>query len=176
MLAVPCWLGSDMLLSRWRCVARWSLNAHRFGSGSPDLSRRFSPAIRPCWNPGWDGVWLDEEEPHFIIVNPDDQVVIDRVLIGDRAGPSIGFVIAGCWNVVAEFLRSRGNSKPIIVMRRSFCSWVECSRSSSCAALLVLEPGGQDRRLLPSWMAAFWTRITCPLGTRRHRLTEPWVH
>jgi hypothetical protein len=82
-------------------------------------------------------VWLDEEEPHFVIVGlligrfaggidrfliamPDhadfwdfvvqislransyDRVVIDGVPIGGRAGPSIGFVVAGCltttWN------------------------------------------------------------------------------
>jgi hypothetical protein len=28
--------------------------------------------------------------------NPDDRVVIDRVLIGGRARPSIGSVVAGC--------------------------------------------------------------------------------
>jgi hypothetical protein len=28
--------------------------------------------------------------------NPNDRVVIDRVLIGGRAAPSNGFIIAGC--------------------------------------------------------------------------------
>jgi hypothetical protein len=67
-------------------------------------------------------------------VNPDDRVVVDGVLISGRAGPSIGFVVAGCltatWNVVTAFSRPRGNSKPVVIMRRSSYSWVECSRSS----------------------------------------------
>jgi hypothetical protein len=28
--------------------------------------------------------------------NPDDRVVVDEVPIGDRVGPSIGSVVAGC--------------------------------------------------------------------------------
>jgi hypothetical protein len=35
-------------------------------------------------------VWIS------IRANPDDRVVIDGVLIGDRAGPSIEFVVADC--------------------------------------------------------------------------------
>jgi hypothetical protein len=73
--------------------------------------------------------------------NPDDRVVIDEIPIGGRVGPSIGFVIAGCltadWNVIAKFLKLRVNSKPIVVVRRTFCSWAGCSRSSSCTALLI---------------------------------------
>jgi hypothetical protein len=46
--------------------------------------------------------------------NLNDRVVIDGVLIGGRIGPSIRYVVAGCliaaWNVVAKFLRRRGNS------------------------------------------------------------------
>jgi hypothetical protein len=30
----------------------------------------FSPAVGPCFGPGCGGVQLDEEEPHFVIVNP----------------------------------------------------------------------------------------------------------
>jgi hypothetical protein len=67
--------------------------------------------------------------------NPKDQVVIDGVSIDSRVRLSIRFVIAGClttaWNVVAEFLRHRWNSKPIAVVHRSSCSWVRCSISSS---------------------------------------------
>jgi hypothetical protein len=57
--------------------------------------------------------------------NPDNQVVVDGVPIGGRAGPSIKFVIAGCLtaalNVIAEFLRPRWNLKPMIIVRRSSC-------------------------------------------------------
>jgi hypothetical protein len=93
--------------------------------------------------------------------NSKDQVVIDAVLIGSRAGLSIRFVVAGClmitWNVVTEFLRPR-------------------SRSSSCATLLVLKPGGQDRRLIPPWIAAFKIGIACPSETAHRRSTASWVH
>jgi hypothetical protein len=65
--------------------------------------------------------------------NPDDPVVVDRVSIGGHAGPSIGFVIAGClttaWNVDTEFFRPWWNSKPMVIVRRSSCSWVGRSRS-----------------------------------------------
>jgi hypothetical protein len=81
--------------------------------------------------------------------NPDGRVV-DGVPIGGRVEPSIEFVVAGCltvtWNVVAEFLRPRGNSKPIIAVRRSSCCWVGCSRSSSCRAMSSPE---QISALLP---------------------------
>jgi hypothetical protein len=89
--------------------------------------------------------------------NPDDRIVVDVVSIGGHVRPSIGSVVAGCltaaWNVVTEFLRSRGNSKSIIIMCRvphflfvrgvlkiivvhhsSYC-WAGCSRSSLCAAV-----------------------------------------
>jgi hypothetical protein len=66
--------------------------------------------------------------------NPDDRVVIDGVPIGGRVGPSIGFVIASClmtaWNVIVGFLRLRWNSKLMVIVRRSFCSWAGCARSS----------------------------------------------
>jgi hypothetical protein len=64
-LAVPCWLGLNMFFLRRWCIACRSLNAHQFWSGSPDLSRRLSPAVKPCWSPGWGGVRPNEEEPHF---------------------------------------------------------------------------------------------------------------
>jgi hypothetical protein len=32
--------------------------------------------------------------------NPEDQVVVDGVLIGSRVGPLIGFVIASCLTIV----------------------------------------------------------------------------
>jgi hypothetical protein len=64
--------------------------------------------------------------------NPKDRVAVEGVLIDGRAGLLIRFVIAGCltaaWNVIAEFLRPQGNSKLIVVMCRSSCSWVWCSR------------------------------------------------
>jgi hypothetical protein len=82
--------------------------------------------------------------------NPDDRVVIDEVPIGGHVGPSTGSVIAGCltaaWNVVAEFLRIRGNSKLIIVVRRISCSWARCSRSSSCATVNDYFP---NRKCMP---------------------------
>jgi hypothetical protein len=54
--------------------------------------------------------------------NPEDRVVVDRVLIGGHVGLSIGSVVAGCLttalNVVVEFLRPRGNpasaSRPLM--------------------------------------------------------------
>jgi hypothetical protein len=89
--------------------------------------------------------------------NSEGRVVVDGLTIDGHAGLSIGFVVTGCltvaWNVVTEFLRRRGNSKSIVVVGRSSCCWVGCSRSSSCVALLVLEPGAQDHRLLPPWLA-----------------------
>jgi hypothetical protein len=67
--------------------------------------------------------------------NPEDRVVIDGVLIDGCAGLLIRFIIAGwltaTWNVVVEFLRPQGNSKPIVIVHRSSCSWAGCSRSSS---------------------------------------------
>jgi hypothetical protein len=80
-----------------------------------------------------------------VMANPDDWVVIDKVLIGGRVRPSIGSVIASwlttAWNMAAEFLRLCGNSKPIIVVCRASCSWAGCSRSSSCAAHFIVESG-----------------------------------
>jgi hypothetical protein len=112
--------------------------------------------------------------------NPDDRVVIDEVPIGGRVGPSIGFVVAGCltaaWNVVAEFLRLRGNSKPIVVVRHTSYSWAGCSRSSSCTTLLIVELGAQDHRRVPLWITTFRTETACLSGTSRHRSTMSWVH
>jgi hypothetical protein len=74
-------------------------------------------------------------------VNLNDRVVIDEVPSSGCVGPLIGSVVASCltaaWNVVAEFLRLRGNLKPIIVTHHSSYCWVGCSRSSSCAALFI---------------------------------------
>jgi hypothetical protein len=71
--------------------------------------------------------------------NPDDRVIINEVLIGSHARPSIGFVIAGCLtialNVVAEFLRPRWNSKSMVIMRHSYCFWAGCSRSSASSTM-----------------------------------------
>jgi hypothetical protein len=82
--------------------------------------------------------------------NPNDWVVVDGVLIYGRAGPSIGFVVAVCptaaWNVVAELLRPRGNSKSIVVVRRSSCFWVGCSRLSSS---LVVNNSVSNRNYVP---------------------------
>jgi hypothetical protein len=51
--------------------------------------------------------------------NSDDRIVINRVPIGGRVGPSIGFIVASCLtaasNTVAELLVS----KPMVIMRRS---------------------------------------------------------
>jgi hypothetical protein len=109
---VPCRLCLNKFLLRWWHVACWSLNAHRFWSVSPDLSRRFTPAVRLWWSLGWSGVRLDEEKPDFIVVdllvayfsgfivqisvraNPGDRVVIDEVPISGRIGPSIRFFVA----------------------------------------------------------------------------------
>jgi hypothetical protein len=70
--------------------------------------------------------------------NPKDWVVIDGVPIGSRNGLSIRFIIAGylmtAWNVVTKFLRPRWNLKLIVIMHRSSCSWVGCSRLSSSPA------------------------------------------
>jgi hypothetical protein len=76
-LAVPCWLSLNKFLLRWWHVACWSLNTHRFCSVSPDLSRRFAPAVGLCWSLDWSGVWLDEDEPDFIIV---DLLIIEYLL------------------------------------------------------------------------------------------------
>jgi hypothetical protein len=112
--------------------------------------------------------------------NPEDRVVVDGVSISGRVGPSIGSVVAGClttaWNVIAEFLRLRGNSKPIIVVRRAFCSWAGCSRSSSCTTFLIVESGAQDCHHAPLWMTTFRTGTACPSGTSRRRSTMLWVH
>jgi hypothetical protein len=74
-------------------------------------------------------------------VNPDDRVVIDEVPIGGHVRPSIRSVVASCqttvWNVVAEFLRLRGNSNPIVVVRRAFCSWVAQDRRHTPLFLLL---------------------------------------
>jgi hypothetical protein len=95
-------------------------------------------------------VWIS------VRANPDDQVVVNEVSIGGRVGLSIGSVVAGCltaaWNVVAEFLRLRGNSMPIVVVRRASCSWAGCSRSSSHTTLLIVEPGAQDRHHTPLFL------------------------
>jgi hypothetical protein len=74
------------------------------------------------------------------MANPEDRVVIDGVLIGGRVGPSIGSVIAGCWNVIVEFLRPRGNLKPIIIVCRSSYCWAECSRSLSSPTVIGSVP------------------------------------
>jgi hypothetical protein len=112
--------------------------------------------------------------------NPDDWVVIDEVPIDGHVRPSIGSVVPGCliaaWNVVAEFLRFWGNSKPIVVVRRAFCSWVMCSRSLSCTTLLIVEPGAQDHRRAPLWTMTFQTGTGCPSGASHRRSTMPWVH
>jgi hypothetical protein len=67
--------------------------------------------------------------------NTDDRIVINGVPISGRVRPSIEFVVAGClttaWNMVTEFLRYLWNSKLIVVMRRSSCSWAGRSRLSS---------------------------------------------
>jgi hypothetical protein len=111
--------------------------------------------------------------------NPDDRVVIDEVPIVGCVGPSIRSVIAGCltatWNVVVEFLRHRGNSKPIVVVHHASCSWAGCSRLSLCTTLLIVEPGAQDRRRVPLWMTTFWTWTACPSGTSHCRSMMPWV-
>jgi hypothetical protein len=116
----------------------------------------------------------------LVRVNPDDRVIVDEVSIGGRVRPSIGSVVASwltaTWNVVTEFLRLRGNSKPIIVVCRASCSWAGCSRSSSYITLLIVEPGAQDRRRAPLWMTTFRTEIACPSGTSRRRSTMSWVH
>jgi hypothetical protein len=112
--------------------------------------------------------------------NPEDWVVVDGVPIGGHVGPSISSVVAGwltvAWNVVAEFLRLRGNSKPIIIVHHTSYSWAECSRSSSCTTLLIVEPGAQDRRRASLWMMMFRTGTACPSGTSHHRSTMSWVH
>jgi hypothetical protein len=112
--------------------------------------------------------------------NPDDQVVVNEVPIGGHVGPSIGSVVAGClttaWNVVAEFLRLWGNSKPIIIVCRAFYSWARCSRSLSCTTLLIVEPGAQDRCHTSLWMTMFRTGTACPSKTSHHRSTMLWVH
>jgi hypothetical protein len=59
--------------------------------------------------------------------NSEDRVVIDGVPIGGRVGPSIRSVIASHWNVVVEFLRPQGNSKPMVVIHCSSCYWARCS-------------------------------------------------
>jgi hypothetical protein len=71
--------------------------------------------------------------------NPDDRVVVDEVLISGRVVPSIRFFVASfflmtAWNVVVEFLNRV--VKIVIVHHSSYC-WAGCSRSSSCAALLI---------------------------------------
>jgi hypothetical protein len=127
----------------------------------------------------------------LVRANPNDWVVVDEVSIGGRVGSSIGSVIAGCltaiWNVVAEFLRLRGNSKPIIIVRRASCSWAGCSRSSSCTTLLIVEPGAQDYRRAPLFLLL--SRVLKIVAVRRcewwhselelhacRRSTMPWVH
>jgi hypothetical protein len=41
------------------------------------LSHRFAPAVGLCWSLSWNGLWLDEEEPDFIIV---DLLIIEYLL------------------------------------------------------------------------------------------------
>jgi hypothetical protein len=100
--------------------------------------------------------------------NPDDRIVINEV--------SIGGCLITAWNVVAEFLRLRGNSQLIVVVRRASCSWVGCSRSSSHITLLIVEPGAQDHRCAPLWMTTVRTGTAYPSETSRRRSTMPWVH
>jgi hypothetical protein len=76
-LVVPCWLGLNKFLLRWWHVVCWSLNAHRFWSVSPDLSRRFAPAVGLCWSLSWSGVRLDEEESNFIVI---DLLIVEYLL------------------------------------------------------------------------------------------------
>jgi hypothetical protein len=107
--------------------------------------------------------------------NLDDRIVIDGVSIVGHPRLSIGFVVASrltaAWKVVAEFLRPRGNSKSIVVVRRSSSSWVGCSRSSSCSW------AGCSRSSSSS-------AVNDSVPNRNHtsvrnfyrRPTEPWVH
>jgi hypothetical protein len=83
--------------------------------------------------------------------NPDERVVVDGVPISGHTGPLIGSVTTGClitvWNVIAEFLRRRGNSKPIVIMGHSSCSWVERSRSSYSSIMndnIIVDPRSHD--------------------------------
>jgi hypothetical protein len=76
-LVVPCWLSLNKFLLSWWHVACWSLNAHRSWSVSPDLSHRFTPAVELCWSIDWSRVWLDEEEPNFIVV---DLLIVEYLL------------------------------------------------------------------------------------------------
>jgi hypothetical protein len=119
----------------------------------------FVPQVQPCgrtvlksemrWSATWwRGTTFCCRRPG---INSGDQVVINGVPIGGRARLSIRFVVAGClttaWNVVTELLRPRGNSKPIIVVRRSSCSWVGCSSSSSS---LVVNSSVLNRNCVPT--------------------------
>jgi hypothetical protein len=123
-------------------------------------------------------VMLDHADSSGFIVwispraNPDDRVVINRVLIGGRTGLLIGFVVACClttaWNVVVEVLRPRWNS--MVIMHHSSWSWAGRLRSSSSSVV------NQDRCLLPSWMTAFRTGIACRSETSHSRSTVPWDH
>jgi hypothetical protein len=85
-----------------------------------------------CWFFGFVA-WIS------LRANPDDRVVVDGVSIGGRAGPLIRFIVANClmavWNMVAEFLSPRWNPKPMIIVRRSSCSWAGRSRSSYSPAV-----------------------------------------
>jgi hypothetical protein len=103
--------------------------------------------------------------------NPDDWVVVDEVPIGGHVGASTGSVVTGClttaWNVVVEFLRLRGNSKPIIVVSHASCSWVGCSRRRSSYS---------DHRRVSLWMTTFRTGTACPSETSRRKSTMSWVH
>jgi hypothetical protein len=76
-LVVPCWLGLNKFLLRWWHVTCWSLNAHRFWSMTPDLSCRFTLAVRLCWSLGWSVVRLDEKELNFIVV---DLLIVEYLL------------------------------------------------------------------------------------------------
>jgi hypothetical protein len=77
------------------------------------------------------------------------------------------------WNVVAEFL---SRVLKIVIAHHSFYFWAGSSRSSSCTALLILEPGAQDYRHAPLWMMTFRTGIACLSGTSYRRSMMPWVH
>jgi hypothetical protein len=144
---------------------------------------QFIPHVHPCgrtvlksqlkWSTAW---WRGARFYHR---RSDDRVVVDEVPIGGHVGPSIGSIVAGCltttWNVVAEFLRFWGNSKPIAIVRCASCSWARCSRLSSCTTLLIVEMDAQHCFRAPLWMTMFLTGTACPSETYHHRSTIPWV-
>jgi hypothetical protein len=171
-LVVPCWLCLNKFLLRWWHVACWSLNKCRFWSVSRDLSSRFTHAVGLCWSLGWSGVWLDEEEPDFIVVDQDDRVVVDEVPIGGRVGPSIKFFVAsfsdgrlkrGHW--VLESGAQDRRCAPLFLLLSRVLKIVVVHRSSY-----------SDCRRAPLQMMTFWIGIACPSRTYHHRSTMPWIY